>query len=80
MNFIVKLARSPLTNTCRVAFSNDNWKDRDKSAEKVYISAEESKYERMKKKLWQVSLTKSTKFNRILLKKSKSSKENSRLS
>jgi hypothetical protein len=80
MNFIVKLVRSPLTNTCRVAFSKDNWKDRDQSAEKVYISAEESKYESMKKKLWQVFLTKSTRVNRILLKKSKFSKENSRLS
>lgn len=55
MNFIAKIVRSPLTNICRAAFSKDSWKDRDQSAEKVYISAEESIYKPIKKKLWQVS-------------------------
>jgi hypothetical protein len=54
MNFIVKIVRSSLTKTCRASFSGDNWKDRDKSAEKVYISAEESNYLPIKRKLWQV--------------------------
>lgn len=42
MNFIAKITRSPLLNYVRASFSNDGWKDRDQSAEKVYISQEES--------------------------------------
>lgn len=42
MNFIAKLARSSLLRPIRSSFASDNWKDRDQSAEKVYISNEES--------------------------------------
>ena len=44
MNFITKLVRPTLTTHLRASFSKDIWKERDQSAEKVYISAEESNW------------------------------------
>lgn len=44
MNFIIKLVRPTFTTHLRASFSKDVWKERDQSAEKVYISAEESNW------------------------------------
>lgn len=41
INFVAKLPRTVLTTFVRASFSGDNWKDRDQSAEKVFISQEE---------------------------------------
>lgn len=41
INFVAKLPRTLLTTYVRASFSSENWKDRDQSAEKVYISQEE---------------------------------------
>jgi hypothetical protein len=40
MNFITKIAKAPIQFITRASFTSDNWKDRDQSAEKVYISQE----------------------------------------
>lgn len=40
MNFIVRLARQPLLRQLRATFSKDTWKERDQSAEKVFITQE----------------------------------------
>jgi flagellar hook-basal body complex protein FliE len=42
MNFLTKIPRASLLNYVRASFSGNNWKDRDQSSEKVYISQEES--------------------------------------
>jgi len=42
MNFIAKIVRQPIIAQMRAAYSKSVWKDRDESAEKVYISQEES--------------------------------------
>lgn len=42
MNFITKIVKGPMQMIVRAPFASDNWKDRDNSAEKVYISNEES--------------------------------------
>lgn len=51
MNFLTKISRTTLTNFFRASFASDNFKDRDKSAEKVYISQEESTLSLKQKKL-----------------------------
>lgn len=42
MNFITKIVKGPMQMIVRAPFASDNWKDRDQSSEKVYISNEES--------------------------------------
>jgi hypothetical protein len=45
MNFIAKITRSPLLRLVRANFSGDNWKERDQSSERVFISQEESTFD-----------------------------------
>jgi len=40
MNFIVKITRLPLRQSIRATFSTGVWKEREESAEKVYITRE----------------------------------------
>jgi hypothetical protein len=42
MNFIARIVRPALSLPLRASFAKDSWKERDESAEKVYISQEES--------------------------------------
>ena len=42
MNFLTKIIKVPMQLMMRAPFASDNWKDSDQSAEKVYISQEES--------------------------------------
>ena len=77
MNFLTKIVKVPMQLMMRSPFASDNWKDRDQSAEKVYISQEESTFviytQRRPCKSYCIS---SKKLNKMPQKKKPNSKKN----
>ena len=77
MNFLTKIIKVPMQLMMRAPFASDNWKDRDQSAEKVYISQEESTFviytQRRPCKSYCIS---SKKLNKMPQKKKPNSKKN----
>jgi hypothetical protein len=79
MNFIARIIRPALSLPLRASFAKDNWKERDESAEKVYISQEESIPLPIQKRPLLNFSTKLTRVSTTLLKSNYSSNRNSKL-